>query len=315
MPKIIGKSQTVVDHDGLKIDELAGNVATNSDTISVGLVTISKPTSEPWLTLEYDEWMCVTKGHVSLHYEEKGKGVADEGTVTHEKVLEVKCGETVFIQKGERFRPVFPSAQTEYIPVCLPAFRPDRCHREEEIDFGDVSATLNKLHQTSNRTTNISNADVTDVTAKSPPSQINNQTISDIIYHMCQKKQWEEADKSGSAYFPSTFEKDGQFTHAMAIPERLIKTANHFYTQTDGDWICLEMSRLALLKVGIITKDEGPLPVGQTAVSTNLISSQWTCPHIYGGIPTLESLAVVTDIYDMSRDEHGTFLNIVGLTD
>ena len=31
MPKIVGGSQTVVDHEGLTIDELAGNVATQND--------------------------------------------------------------------------------------------------------------------------------------------------------------------------------------------------------------------------------------------------------------------------------------------
>ena len=62
MVKIIGKSTRVVDFEGLAIDELIGNVATNQDQLSVAKVTISKPTSEPWLTLDYDEWMCVLKG-------------------------------------------------------------------------------------------------------------------------------------------------------------------------------------------------------------------------------------------------------------
>ena len=52
--------------------------------------------------------------------------------------LEVKAGQTVFIEKGERFRPMFPDGGTEYVPVCLPAFRPDRCIREEEA--GDTAS-------------------------------------------------------------------------------------------------------------------------------------------------------------------------------
>ena len=40
MPKIIGKSTTVVDHEGLTIDELAGNVATSNDRISIAHVKV-----------------------------------------------------------------------------------------------------------------------------------------------------------------------------------------------------------------------------------------------------------------------------------
>ena len=42
------------------------------------------------------------------------------------ETLDVPAGKTVMIEKGERFRPMFPEGNTEYIPVCLPAFRPDR---------------------------------------------------------------------------------------------------------------------------------------------------------------------------------------------
>ena len=51
MPKIIGGSQRVVDDGkGLTIDELAGNVATSDDRISIAHVEIKGPTSEPWVT-------------------------------------------------------------------------------------------------------------------------------------------------------------------------------------------------------------------------------------------------------------------------
>ena len=68
---------------------------------------------------------------------------------------------------------------------------------------------------------------------------------------MCQKEVWENAKKIGGAYYPPTFEKDGCcccccynlflflrlllllllgfYTHATAVPSRLIVTANHFY--------------------------------------------------------------------------------------
>ena len=123
MPKIVGKSVRVVDHDGLTIDECAGNVASNEDTLSIAMVKVEKPTTEPWLTLHYDEWICVTKGLMELH--------SPDGTV-----LKVKAGDTAFVAEGEKFRPIFPEGGVEYVPICLPAFRPDRCIREEG---GEVS--------------------------------------------------------------------------------------------------------------------------------------------------------------------------------
>jgi len=276
MPKIIGKSVTVVEHDGLKIDELAGNVATKNDTLSIAKVTVAEPTSEPWLTLSYDEWICVTSGRIELH------------TASPDAVLVVNAGETVFVEKGERFKPVFPVGGTEYIPVCLPAFRPDRCLREEENGESEVSSKLQELH-----------------------SKAKQSHEEETLYHMCQKSLWEEAVANKKAYFPPTFQKDGMFTHATAVPQRLITTANHFYTSTQGDWICLELSRSALLNIGIDTVFEEAKPVGETGVGE---SWDWVCPHIYGGIPTTID-GIVTMTFDMKRETDGTFVSIVGLTD
>lgn len=289
MPKIIGSATTVVEHDGLTINELAGNVATSQDSISIAHVSITKPTAEPWLTLAYDEWICVTKGHMILHYHD------EEG---NESTLEAKTGDTVFIEKGERFKPVFPTGDTEYIPVCTPAFRPDRCHREEDSESSDVTKKLLTLHGMDN-----------DAPSCTPDAN------NDVLYHMCQKSLWERAVESGDAYFPPTFEADGGFTHATAVPKRLIVTANHFYTGTEGDWICLQLSRSALEKIGIRTKDEEALPVGDTNVSDEWNEKKWVCPHIYGGLPTMNCLNVLTKVYDMARSEDGKFLSIKGLVE
>uniref|UniRef100_A0A7S2RPF2 Cupin n=1 Tax=Eucampia antarctica TaxID=49252 RepID=A0A7S2RPF2_9STRA len=287
MPKIIGSSTTVVEIDGLKIDELAGNVATSEDIISIAYVTVSEPTSEPWLTLDYDEWLCVLKGKMILHYTDGG----------NERTLEVNAGETCMVAKGERFRPVFPIAPTEYIPVCSPAFRPDRCHREEGEESSDVTKNLIKLH------------------SGNKELQCTSSDKKDVLYHMCQKTLWEEASHNGKAYYSPTFETDGFFTHATAVPERLIETANHFYTQTLGEWICLELSRSALENIGIITKDEQPLPVADAVVSENWVKNNWVCPHIYGGIPTVDGLNVLQKIHPIIRTDDGKFVNIDGLTE
>lgn len=284
MPKLVGLSTCVVDHNGIRIDELAGNVASKEDTLSVARVTVSEPCSEPWLTLDYDEWICCLKGKMDLHY-------GDEG-----KFLEVKAGETCFIAKGERFQPVFPEPGTEYIPVCIPAFKPERCHREEE-GVSAVSLRLRELHGNAKST--------------GEASPTNATTDTDKLYHMCQKSLWESALASGKAYFPPTFAEDGNFTHATAVPARLIETANHFYTAVVGDWICVEMSKQALENVGIVTVFENPKPVGETDVGSTW--SEWRCPHIFGGIPAFLP-GVVHGTYPMKRDDKGTFLLIEGLT-
>lgn len=277
MPKIVGHAVRVVDVDGvLTIDEYCGNVGSNSPRISIAVVKVSATTSEPWLTLRYDEWICVIKGRIILEF-------ADGQ-------IEVKAGETAFIEAGERFHPVFPEGDTEYVPVCLPAFRPDLCIREDGPD-SKVSERLNQLH----------------AHALLPPPPPN---PADIIYHMCLKESWEAAKLLGGAYFPSTFEKDGWFTHATAVPSRLVETANHFYQASVGDWICLRISRTALYHRGIIVRDEQPLPVGEQAVGEAW--QTWVCPHIYGGIPTV---GVVDYVYPMTRDSVGRFTGILGLVD
>ena len=287
MPKVIGKATRVVEVGGLTIDEYVGNVGSKTDKLSIAVVKISEPTSEPWLTLDYDEWMVVLKGKVEIHFGNTGE------------VLTAGEGETIYIEKGERFRPVFPMSGAEYIPVCIPAFKPERCQREEEngINTSDVSAKLEQLHHSPNNTT-IDNTD--------------NPTWSEKIYHMCQKSLWEKSVVSGTAYYPPTFEKDGYFTHATAVPARLLETANHFYTSTVGDWICLELSTQKLKDNGIITKFEDPKPVGNQNVRENWKLNQWHCPHIFGGI-TVGAPGVVVNTYAMIRDDEGRFVSFVGL--
>jgi len=257
------KSATVVDIEGLTIEELVGNVGTKQDNLSVAHVTYSKPSEEPWLTIDYDEWLCVRKGKVEVKFSEDVVKSVGEGEVLH-------------IPMGQRFKPSFPFAGTEYLAICSPAFIPERCHREEDGKGA-------------------------------PPSK---KDESDIIYHMCPEKLWNEAVAAGEAYFPATFDVDG-FTHATAVPARLLKTANHFYTESKGDWVCISMSINALKrKHGIVTKFEEPMNVG--AQETAKEFDEWKCPHVFGGIPTVAG-SVVQRIYKMERKGDGSFVGIHGL--
>jgi len=229
---------------------------------------------------------CVLKGRMDLKH-----GV--DGTET----LTVREGETCLVERGERFRPMFPEGGTVYIPVCVPAFKPERCKREED-GVSDVSKKLHELHGGGG------------TSSSSDRGNANKRgTIvsdDDKLYHMCEKKLWEEAVASGSAYYPPTFEKDGYFTHATSVPSRLVDTANHFYTDSKGDWICLDIDAGELRKSGIITRYEEPKSVGDTEVAGDW--DTWACPHIFGGIPTADK--VVKKTYPMTRDEKGNFLTI-----
>ena len=266
---VVGKATNVVKTDSFAIDECAGNVATKDDRMSLARVFVSQPGEEPWLTLGYDEWIYCCSGRLVF-------GLPDGSTV------ELKAGETALVDKGTRFQPRFPEAGTSYIPVCIPAFRPDRCVREEG-SCSDVAKRLAALH------TKVEDA-------------------PEVLYHMCEQPRWEAAKASGEAYFPPTFDEEG-FTHATGVPSRLIETANHFYQDSDKPWVCLRFSRTALRKkCGITVRDERAMPVGSKAVGENW--SDWVCPHVVGGIPP----SVVDAVFPMTRDG-SKFVSITGVTD
>ena len=56
----------------------------------------AKGTQEPFLTLHYDEWICILKGKILF---EQGDG---------EENITAIGGQTVFIKEGTRFRSVLP---------------------------------------------------------------------------------------------------------------------------------------------------------------------------------------------------------------
>lgn len=278
---IVGTSQRVVDTGDFSIEELAGNVATKSDRISIAYVRAKAGTAEPWLTLHYDEWICVLKGVMKMEQE----GV---------EPLNVPAGSTAMIPEGTRFKPSF-EVDCEYVPVCLPAFRPDRCIREDENAEGKAIATkLGELHNGGG-------------TKPQVCSKTKDDPKPEVLYHMTTKAEWEAALKEG-VYYPKTYEVDGYYTHATAVPSRLITTANHFYQDVVGDWICVTFTRTSLRKCGIYVRDEQALPVGDKPVGGDW--GEWVCPHVIGGIPT----HIIDKEYKMIRDGP-KFLSIEGVTD
>jgi len=282
MPAVIGGGLVVVEAPGLKITELAGNVATKDGRVSIATVKAAAGTEEPWLTIQYDEWICITSGSMKFEF--------DDG----KNELLATTGQTVFIAKGTRFHPSFPE-DAEYIPVCLPAFSPETCIREDGED-STISAKLQELH------------------APNKTNQCQSEEKPEVLYHMCPKSQWEDAKTKGEAYYPESYVADGHYTHATGVPKRLIETANHFYTDSEGDWICLEFTRTSLRKIGIFVRDEEAMPVGDKKVSDDWLeqAQNWICPHVIGGIPVIDG--IVQKEYPMQRSPEGKFLGITGVT-
>lgn len=284
---VCGTHTKVVEIPDLTILEMAGNVASNDDTISIALVHAKKGTSEPWLTLHYDEWICILEGHAVFLQQDLPN-------------IEAKTGQTVKINSGTRFKPTFPTCDTQYVPVCLPAFSPERCIREDEGET-TVADGLAQLHSGTNN----------DAKTSDEQGQVGQGTAeqggSETLYHMTTRVEWEACQEYG-CYYPKTFTEDGNYTHATAVPARLIETANHFYQDVQGDWICLEFKRSALRKCGVFVRDEEALPVGNQAVSNSWVEKKWICPHVIGGIP----VSIVDKIYPMNRDGK-VYLGIEGL--
>jgi mannose-6-phosphate isomerase-like protein (cupin superfamily) len=185
MCSIIGAAARVVDAGGFTIDELAGNVATKDDQLSIAYVKAAAGTAEPWLTLHYDEWICVRSGMAVFSQE----GLPD---------IEASAGQTIHLPPGTRFQPSFP-VDTEYIPVCLPAFRPDRCVREDVTDEGAaVAAKLNELHD----------QDTTAATPEEAAVAAPKEEAPEVLFHMTTVDEWTAAQTKG-VYYPKTFEADG----------------------------------------------------------------------------------------------------------
>ena len=115
---IVGKHVNVVEiPNEFCITELVGGVSTKDDSISVAHVKAGAGQEEPQLTIQYNEWLCILSGKCLAHVDGQ--------------LIEINAGETAFITSGSTWKPTFPVA-TEYIAICEPAFRPDRCVRVGE---------------------------------------------------------------------------------------------------------------------------------------------------------------------------------------
>ena len=125
-----------------------------------------------------------------------------------------------------------------------------------------------------------------------------------FIFHLIQKTNWQTTIEKGQVYYPPTYEQDG-FTHATANPEYLLTIGNHFYKETQGEWLLLKMTVESLEKTGVKTIFEGTAPVGDKQPDFEGSKSE-LFPHILGGI---ESGAVL-EVINVTRSSSGEFLSI-----
>ena len=103
---------------GKKICEYFVLASANFGDFSLAHMVAPPGWTEPNQTPEFDEFAIVVRGELTLFL--------DDSPVV------VNAGESIVAPKGVKVRYANMSENdAEYIALCMPAFRPDRVHREE----------------------------------------------------------------------------------------------------------------------------------------------------------------------------------------
>jgi hypothetical protein len=138
-----------------------------------------------------------------------------------------------------------------------------------------------------------------DVRCSLPPKNLSLDTSSlNHIYHLCQRAVFVQAVEEGKPYFPPTFVKDGRFTRASQEKDSLADTANSYYKDIPGEWICLELNAQKILQLGIqILPQCAPEGTAENPIN---------CWQIFGGITTAVP-GLVISIHKMIRLSDGLF--------
>ena len=263
----------VVQAPDLTITEYIGNVASGTPAVSACVCEVRKATEEAYQCPEFDEYVMVLEGCVHLKH-------AGGTTV-------VEAGKGAVLKAGVRVKWIWPGP-CKYVPICLPAFTPENCGRED--DGGSHAKTSESMEEL---------------------RQLHYKAKHPWLYHCAMKERWEEAKAAGKDYFPPTYEQDG-FTHATADPTKLIGVLDHFYKPSKGDWVCLRMSNKSLEAAGVHTAFEAVAPVGDIPALTDDLSGGELFPHLHGGIPTI---GPVLEEHPVVRRADGSFASIPGVTD
>ena len=99
------------------IEEFIGNVATGTPEVSIARMTASEGWVEPGQTPAFDEYTLVLASTLQVE--------------TREGLTEVRAGQAVIAKAGAwvRYSATGPGG-AQYVAVCLPAFHPERVHRD-----------------------------------------------------------------------------------------------------------------------------------------------------------------------------------------
>lgn len=119
MPRFI-EAPTIVPAAGEPpklIEEYVGRANTQTERISIARMRSPAGWSEPWQKPEFDEYTVVLDGCLRVE-------VAGERR-------DLRAGQAVLIEAGERVRYSSPDSDADYVAICLPAFGVDTVHREE----------------------------------------------------------------------------------------------------------------------------------------------------------------------------------------
>jgi len=99
------------------IEEFIGRVNSRTEVVSIARMQSPGGWLEPGQTPEFDEYTVVLRGVLRV--------------TSRDGALDVSAGQAVIVHRGEWVQYSTPAADgAEYIAVCVPAFSPERVHRD-----------------------------------------------------------------------------------------------------------------------------------------------------------------------------------------
>ena len=102
------------------IEEHFGRVATETNDFSLAHMWAPSGWGEPAQVPDFDEITVMVKGRMRI-------------IIDTDDIIELKAGESFKCNRGTRVQYSNPyPEENEYWSVCMPAFSPDKAHREEE---------------------------------------------------------------------------------------------------------------------------------------------------------------------------------------
>ncbi len=120
MPTFIPSSTRIQGAGNLpkRIDEYVGRINSKESRLSIAHMRSPAGWEEPAQTPEFEEYTLVLSGRLRVRHQQGS--------------FDVTAGQAVIAYPGEWIQYSTPNETTEYIAICLPAFSPDKVHREEK---------------------------------------------------------------------------------------------------------------------------------------------------------------------------------------